>query len=331
MSFPLAKTMLRPGSLVQQIELIMSIDHINLSRVDLNLLVAFDALLTERNVTKAAARVGLGQSAMSHNLARLRQLFDDELLVRAPNGMRPTPRALALADRVRIALSGIEALVTRADEFDPATSERTFHVALPDSTEMLFGAELLALVCERAPGIRFRFHSTDERQLLEEIDADRIDLGIGIGTFPEGQVHHKRKLLATDSYLCLFNAAKVGFEPPISLEDYVRLPHVLTSLRKGERGVVDDALERIGLSRKVALITPRFVAVPFLVAGSPVVTTMHSRLAEFFARELDLALSPVPVELPEVTVSMLWHASYDNDPGHAWLRKTIVEVRSRAR
>ena len=309
----------------------MAIDHINLSRIDLNLLVGFDALLAERSVTKAAARVGLGQSAMSHNLARLRQLFDDELFVRSPEGMRPTPRALALADRVRVALSDIEALVTRADEFDPANTERTFRIALPDSVEMLVGAKLLAIGCEEAPGIRFRFYSTDERQLLDEIDADNIDLGIGIGTFPDGQVHHKRRLLVTDTYLCMFNAKKVGLKPPISLEDYVRLPHVLTSLRKGERGVVDDALEKIALSRKVALTTSRFVAVPFLVAGAPVVTTMHARLARIFARELGLVLSRVPVELPEVTISMLWHASYDGDPGHEWLRKAIVRASGKPR
>ena len=309
----------------------MTIDHINLSRIDLNLLVAFDALLAERSVTKAAARVGLGQSAMSHNLARLRQLFDDELFVRSPEGMRPTPRALALADRVRVTLSDIEALVTRADEFDPANTERTFRIALPDSVEMLIGAKLLAIGCEEAPGIRFRFYSTDERQLLDEIDADNIDLGIGIGTFPDGQVHHKHRLLVTDTYLCMFNAKKVGLKPPISLEDYVRLPHVLTSLRKGERGVVDDALEKIALSRKVALTTSRFVVVPFLVAGAPVVTTMHARLARIFARELGLVLSRVPVELPEVTISMLWHASYDGDPGHEWLRKAIVRASGKPR
>jgi DNA-binding transcriptional LysR family regulator len=306
----------------------MPIDHVNLSRVDLNLLTALDALLTERSVTKAAARVGLGQSAMSHNLARLRRLFDDELLTRSADGMRPTPRALALADPVRIALSQIEALVTRAEEFDPRTAERVFRIGLPDSSEVLIGPKLLARVCEEAPGIRFRFYSTDARQLLEEIDADRIELGIGIGAFPEGQAHHKRRLLATDYYLCMFNAELVGVTPPISLEDYVRLPHVLTSLRKGERGVVDDALAKIGLSRQVALTTPRFVAVPFLVAGAPVVTTMHARLARFFAGELGLTLSPAPVELPEVTISLLWHASYDSDAGHAWLRRTMLQLGS---
>jgi LysR family transcriptional activator of mexEF-oprN operon len=306
------------------------IDHINLAGVDLNLLVALDALLTERSVTKAAARIGIGQSAMSHNLARLRDLFGDELMTRGPDGMRPTPRALALADPVRIALAQIEALVSREQTFDPRTAERVFRIGLPDSVEILVGPALLAYVCEHAPGIRFRFYAAEGQGLLDDLDSDSLDLGIGIGTFAGGQVHHKRRLLSTDTYLVMFNAKKVHVKPPISLEDYVRLPHVLTSLRRGERGVVDEALEKLGLSRKIALVTPRFVAVPFLVAGAAVVTTMHGRLARYFADELSLSLSPPPVDLPELTVSLLWHASYDKDPAHTWLRETITRVAAQA-
>jgi DNA-binding transcriptional LysR family regulator len=124
----------------------------------------------------------------------------------------------------------------------------------------------------------------------------------------------------------MFDAGRVGVTPPISLEDYVRLPHVLTSLREGERGVVDEALAKLGLKRTVALTTPRFVAVPFLVARAAVVTTMHAKLARFFAATLGLSLSPAPVELPEVSVSLLWHASHDQDPAHAWLRRTVARV-----
>lgn len=309
----------------------MPIDHINLARVDLNLLVALDALLAERSVTKAAGRIGIGQSAMSHNLARLRELFGDELLTRGPHGMQPTPRALALVDPVRIALAQIETLVSRAQAFDPATAERTFRIGLPDSTEVLIGPALLAYVCEHAPGIRFRFYAAEGQGLLDDLDADRIDLGIGIGAFSGGQVHHKRRVLATDSYLVMFNPKKVRVKAPISLEDYVRLPHVLTSLRRGERGVVDEALEKLGLSRKIALVTPRFVAVPFLVAGAAVVTTMHARLARYFAEELGLSLSPPPIDLPVLTTSLLWHASYDSDPAHIWLRETIIRVAAEER
>ncbi|WP_395665806.1 LysR family transcriptional regulator [Methylocella sp.] len=305
----------------------MAIDTNNLSHVDLNLLVALDALLTERSVTRAAARIGLKQSAMSHNLARLRALFGDELLTRYANGMRLTPRALALIDPLRGALSQIEAIVAREDAFNPATSERVFRIGLPDSSEVLHGPALLAHLLQAAPHVRLRLFSIDSLEILDDLDADRLDLAIGVGgAFVGGQAHHKRRLLVKERYLCMFNAALVGVEPPISLDDYVRLPHVLTSLRKGERGVVDDALEALGRRRTVALTTSRFLAVPFLVQGAPVVTTMHSRLARFFAGALGLSLSLPPVELPEAPISLLWHASYDRDPAHVWLRGVIADL-----
>jgi DNA-binding transcriptional LysR family regulator len=302
----------------------MGIDHIALSRLDLNLLVALDALLTERSVTRAAARVGLGQSAMSHNLARLRTLFGDELLTRGPQGMRPTPRALALADPVRHVLAQVTSLVSRDAPFDPATAERQFRIGLTDSSEVLLGPALLAHIVATAPGIRLRLHTTD--RLFEELDADRLDLGIGLGPLPEGGTQHKRRLIGTDTFLCIFNAKLVGVTPPISLDDYVRLPHVLTSLGRGGQGFVDTALAELGLTRTVAVITSRFAAVPFLVRGAPVVATMHAGLARHFADALGLAVSPAPVELPAGQAALVWHASYNDDPAHRWLRETIARI-----
>lgn len=302
----------------------MGIDEINLGRIDLNLLVHLEALLTERSVTRAAKRAGIGQSAMSHNLARLRDLFSDELLTRGPEGLRLTPRAFALVEPVRGALAHIQTLVTRDQAFHPGTAERTFRIGLPDSMEILIVPSLLAYLCEAAPGIRLRLQNIDSSKLLDDIDTDQLDIALGYGDFEEGQAHHKRRLLFREKYLCMFNAERTGITSPISLEDYVRLPHVLTSLRQGERGVVDDALAKLGLRRTVVLTTPRFLAVPPLVARAPVVVTMHARLARLFAAELGLSLSPPPVELEDITVSLLWHASYDRDPAHAWLRQIIV-------
>ena len=304
----------------------MAIDHANLTRLDLNLLVALDALLTERGVTRAAARVGLGQSAMSHNLARLRALFGDELLTRGPQGMRPTPRGLALAEPVRAALAQIQALLSRDEAFDPRTAERTFRIGLSDSTEVLLVPALLARLCEGAPGVHLRLHTIDPSRLLDDLDADRLDLALATGTFAQGQAHHKRRLLLTETFLCMFNAERTGVSAPITLEDYVRLPHMLTSLREDEHGLVDDALAKLGLKRTVVLTTPRFLAVPFLVARAPVVVTMHARLARLFAAELGLSLSPPPVKLQEIAVSLFWHASYDHDPAHAWLRQEFVHL-----
>jgi Transcriptional regulator len=306
----------------------MGIDTVNLGRIDLNLLVHLDALLTERSVTRAAARVGIGQSAMSHNLARLRDLFGDELLTRGPEGLRLTPRAATLVEPVRTTLARIQTIVSRDEAFDPATAVRTFRLGLPDSMEVLIVPALLARLREVAPGIHLWLYSIGSTPLLDTLDADELDLAIGYDVFPQGQAHHKRRRLFTESYLCMFNADRTGIAPPISLDDYVRLPHVLTSLRPGRsvRGVVDDALEKLGLRRSVVLTTPRFLAVPSLVARAPVVVTMHARLARMFAAELGLSLSPPPVELREVTVSLLWHASYDADPAHAWLRQLVVQL-----
>ena len=306
----------------------MSIDAVNLGHIDLNLLVHLDALLTERSVTRAAARVGIGQSAMSHNLARLRELFDDELLTRGPEGLRLTPRAVTLVEPVRTTLAQIQTLVARDEAFDPATAMRTFRFGLPDSMEILLIPTLLARLREVAPGIHLRLYNIDPSRVLDDLDADTMDLAIGYEPLNKGQVHHKRRKLLTETFLCMFNAEKTGMTPPISLDDYVLLPHVLTSMAQGRsaRGFVDDALEKLGLRRSVALTTQRFLTVPSLVSHAPVIVTMGSRLARRFSAELGLNVSPPPVDLDEVTVSLLWHASYDHDPAHAWLRDQLAEL-----
>ena len=300
------------------------IDHANLSRLDLNLLVAFDALLTERSVTRAAARIGLGQSAMSHNLGRLRTLFGDELLTRGADGMRPTPRALALIDPVRVTLAQIQAAVLQRDAFDPATAARTFRVGLADSIEVAIVPGLMARLRREAPGVALRLRPLNQLTILDDLDVGALDLGIGV--FGHGQVHHKRRPLYTDSFLCLFNPALLDFRRPISLENYLRVPHVLTSLGDDAHGAVDEALAKLKLKRTVALVTPGFLAVPFVVARAPVITTMPLRLARYFAEAFQLATSPAPVELPSLAVSLIWHASFDHDPGHIWLRQTIAAV-----
>jgi len=298
-----------------------SIDHANLSRLDLNLLVAFDALLTERSVTRAAARIGLGQSAMSHNLARLRTLFGDELLTRGAEGMRPTPRALALADPVRVTLAQIQAAVLQREVFDPSTAERAFRIGLADSIEVAVIPGLLARLRNVAPSVSLRLRPIDRSTILEDLDTGKLDLGIGV--FDQGQIHHKRRPLYTDSFLCLFNPAQLNFSAPISLEDYLRVPHVLASLTDDAHGAVDEALAKLKLKRTIALTTPGFLAVPFVVRRAPVITTMPSRLARYFAEAFGLATSPAPIELPTFTISLLWHASFDHDPGHVWLRQTV--------
>lgn len=302
----------------------MTIDHVDFYDFDLNLLVAFDALLSERSVTRAAGKVGIGQSAMSSALARLRRQFGDELLTRAPEGMRATPRALAIAPQVRAALKQVQSLLRRDESFDPTTVDRVFTVAVPDNIEVLLVPRILSRLRAEAPGIRLVLRSFDRIGIQADLDADRLDLGIGF--LLEGQVHHKQRLLFKESLLCLFNAELLGFHPLISMADFLSVPHVMTSVRDVSYGVVDEALAKEGLARSLVLQTPHFLAVPFFVKTAPVLTTMSAKLATLFARTLDLTVSPPPVTLDDVSTSMIWHASYDDDPAHKWLRDLLLRT-----
>ena len=160
----------------------MDIDHTNLRRLDLNLLVAFDALLSERSVMRAAIRVGLGQSAMSHNLARLRRLFDDELLTRSADGMQPMPLALALADQVRMALQAVQSAVSESGKFNPATADRVFRIGLADSIEVAIMPALVERLQSLAPGVSLRLRPANRTDVIEELDTCQLDLGLAFSS-----------------------------------------------------------------------------------------------------------------------------------------------------
>ncbi|MGH1588696.1 LysR family transcriptional regulator [Methylobacterium phyllosphaerae] len=302
----------------------MTIKHRELAGIDLNLLVALDALLTERSVTRAATHLGVGQSAMSSTLGRLRKLMGDELLTRVPEGMRLTPRSMALIEPVRSAVRQFQGIVLQEDSFDPATVERAFTIAVPGSVEAHLIPRLLAFLGREAPGVRLTLRALDYATVQNELDADQIDLGIGIIT--EGQAHHKLRSLYQFGYLCLFNPELLGVAAPLSLDDYLRYPHIMTSMTGSDHGVVDVALAAIGKRRRLAATTPRFTTVAFHVLAAPVITTMVDELALGFAAQLGLATSPVPVPLDEFTISMVWHSSYDQNPAHRWMREVLVRL-----
>ena len=266
-----------------------SIDHANLSRLDLNLLVAFDALLTERSVTRAAARIGLGQSAMSHNLARLRTLFGDELLTRGAEGMRPTPRALALADPVRVTLSQIQAAVLQREAFDPSTADRTFRIGLADSIEVAVIPSLLARLSVVAPAVALRLRPIDRSTILEDLDtADSISAsacsirGRSITSAAPLQRQLPLPVQSGAGEFCPSGLARRLSGRAACVDE----PHRRWPWRGGRRA------RQLKLKRSIALTTPGFLAVPFVVRRAPVITTMPSRLARYFADAFGLATAP---------------------------------------
>ncbi|QSQ16139.1 LysR substrate-binding domain-containing protein [Myxococcus landrumensis] len=301
----------------------LPIDHAHLSRLDLNLLVAFDALMRERHVTRAARRVGLGQPAMSHHLARLRELLGDELFTRAPTGIVPTPHALALAEPVRTALECLQGILTQRP-FDPSTQERHFRVSLSDGMESSLMPPFLALAAREAPGVTLSLSPFQEAMGPAMLDDGSLDLIVGP---PQDQApHHKTRLFCSAGYLVLFDPQAVQVDTPLSLEDFLAIPHVRVSRRADSSDAVDDALAKLRLRRRVAVHTAHSLSVPHLLLGSRLLGLLPRRAALATARAFGLSHSPPPLELPLDAIAMRWHASRDSDPGHRWLLEAMFRA-----
>lgn len=303
---------------------IIDIHEPEFRRLDLNLLLVFTALLRERSVTKAAQRLYLGQPAVSAALSRLRVFTGDELFVRTPAGMTPTVRALALAESLKPILEGLSETLFRDLVFDPAGSERCFTLGLFDVGEVTLAPALLARMEQAGSGMRLALRPTDRTSAAELLDSGAIELAIA--DFGEHPGWLRRQALNQEHFACMFDPRLVPAASPVSLEDYLRYPHLLASYSGDSTGLVDEALARHGLSRRVALSSARFSTLPFVLRTFASFATLPAAAAHAYAARLGLAVSPLPFELPSVELSQLWHVRHDNDPGHLWFRTLVAEA-----
>lgn len=291
--------------------------------LDLNLLLAFDALMDTCNVTRAAERLGITQSAMSHKLRRLRDTFDDPLLVGGRQGMRPTPRAQRLAEPVGKALRELRVALRAAEPFEPATAQRTFVVASSDYAEF----EILPRVLERlsadAPDVNVHM-VVRFAELPAQLESGAVDLAVGPDLPPAGGL--KCTTVGRESFACLVRRDHPEVGDTLDLETFVRLRHLMVDPRGGGPGLVDAALAEHGLQRRVAMRTPHFIGGPFIVARSDLVMTAPVALAERAAEILPLRVLTPPIPLPTTRVVMTWHERFDNDPAHAFLRELAADA-----
>ncbi|MBR1222389.1 LysR family transcriptional regulator [Bradyrhizobium sp. U87765 SZCCT0131] len=301
-----------------------SIDHFNLRSFDLNLLVAFDALITERSVTKAARRLKLGQPAMSHALSSLRLLLNDEILVRVGTTMQPTTRALALAPRLRELLVQIQGALTPEATFDPLREERIVRLGFSSELEILLMPALTAHLREHAPGIRLLTRLTGRSDVHAMLDNAELDLAVGCFDF--GLERHRGIRLFEQTLACCFNPALVRMRLPITEEAYVTRPHALMTLKDDIHGCLSEALARIGRELNVALAASDFLTVLAAAAEAPVLATLPARMARLYAPLFGLTIAAVPLDLRVPAVAMVWSARNDRDPASAWLREAVRTV-----
>ncbi|WP_028227865.1 LysR family transcriptional regulator [Paraburkholderia ferrariae] len=298
------------------------IDHFNLRTFDLNLLIAFDALMQEKSVTRAATRLRVHQPAMSHSLATLRLLLDDQLFVRVGVSMEPTAKATAMAASVRTMLQDVQRTLASQGQFEPSHSERTFRIALTGELEVLMLPVLLAKLKNSAPSVRFIAQSVCSRsQARRLLDSGEVDLAIGC--FSEFDPWHKRELLFDETLVCCFNRHLLQLSLPVDVDAYVRTPHVLTSFDTKLQGCFEDILTNLGVKLNVTCAAPNFLAVLTMLNVAPVIATLPSRIARKYAHQFDLEISPVPLPMGIFPTWTVWHAKMEGDSGLVWLRAQI--------
>lgn len=295
-----------------------------LSEIDLNQLVLFQQLMAERRVSRVAELAGLSQPAVSNALARLRRQLGDELFVRTPSGMQPTPFADQLAGPVVQALALIHGGLNPQAQFDAASAQRAVTIGMTDIGEIVFLPRLVQRLAQLAPGLSVNTVRNTAVNLRDDMDAGKVDLAIGL--LPQLKAGFFQRRLFKQRYVCLFRQGHALDKPRLGLADFRAAEHLVVVSAGTGHGEVDGLMRRAGVDRRVRLTVPHFVGVGHILQGSDLVTTVPERLAQCLAGPFGLVWRPHPVKLPEVAINAFWHAKLHRAPANQWLRNLVFEL-----
>jgi len=294
-------------------------------QLDIHLLLVFEAILSERNITRAAQRVNLSQSATSKALARLREVFGDPLFLRIHSGVAPTHRALELAPRIQQTLDAARALLNPRAEFNPADAVTVFNIAASDYVSFIIMPVLLPLLARVGPGIRIVVHDLDVLTAEVMLLSGKVDLALASVVNVSTPLH--RQQLFQDEYVCMARHGHPEIHEQITLAQFVSLRHlVIPRQNGGGLSIVDDALSQCGLTREAVVTIPHFLGIPKILANTDLLLTVPARVGNSLAESFPIRVYRHPLELATFVVSQLWHSRTDNSPSHEWLRTTIAEL-----
>lgn len=296
----------------------------DISRFDLNLLLAFEALNEARSVSGAAQRLGVRQPTVSAALARMRAQLGDELFVRAAGAMQPTPKALRIAPGVAAALAQLRATLSEAAPFEPQAARRRFTLASTDYATLVLLPRIVEALGREAPSVDLRVFGYDKDDVPGLIDRGLIDLALGV--FPDPPERAVRQPLYAERFLGLARAGHpILADGPVTLERYVAADHALVTLRRDATGAIDRALRQRGLTRRVRLTLPHMLALPAVLARSDLIAAAPEKATALFRRE-GLETFEIPLNLPEWRLEMLWNATARSDQASAWFRAKVATV-----
>lgn len=295
----------------------------NLRQFDLNLLIALDVLLTERNVTRAAERLFLSQPAMSGMLARLRQAFGDELLVRVGRNFEPTEFAAGMAARVHECVLGLEDLLDATQPFDLASDARAFRISASDYTLLILFGPIMQRLTELAPNMSAHFLrlglSAGERLASGEIDFAVLPAEVepSLPSLP----------IFDDTWVCAAWAGHPSLGAELTVDEFLKNPHLTFNITDPWHfSIADDHVAGLGRERRILASTASFTAAPFLLSGTPLLTILPRRLGERMQIAADIKLLELPFAIPPLREKLIWNQRFTSSPAHAWMRRQIVEV-----
>jgi len=302
----------------------------NLDNFDLNLLVGLDALLTERNVTRAAERLFVSQPAMSNALQRVREKFNDQILVRRGRELELTPLALNLIGPVRELMLQARRLLEADYEFDPLRDRRTIRIAMSDYCAMVLMGPLMKSLSVEAPGVVCEVSIIGERSAMQLVAGDldmcitAQDLRLLDSTINEAVIN--RHSLFTDDFVCAVDATMSDFGEQLSMEDYLRLPHAITRFGGCTISMEEQALRRLDVDLNISTIVPTFASLPLVMMGTPLIITIQRKLATRLANATPMKTYTPPIVIPDIVETLYWHERSDLDKAHSWIRAAIIRA-----
>ncbi|TDV64304.1 LysR substrate-binding domain-containing protein [Pseudomonas sp. LP_7_YM] len=299
--------------------------NVLLRNIDLNLLVVLDALLTEKHVTRTGERLHLSQPAISHSLSKLRSLLDDPILIRKGNDVHLSALALNLQAPLKAVLSHIETLFGGTIAFEPATSQRTFNLAMSDYGAAIVLPRLLVRIRKTAPNTTVVVTQGSRPAMLEQVTQGKIDLALGV--FPNLPADIAQATMFEETFSCLLDRSTLPSSGILDLDSYLLRPHILVSM-DGSIGEVDNLLRAQGLSRRIAVSVPHWRTAPSMISHTDLILTVATRTLD--EAEIDdslIKLSP-PLDIPPFPFVQIWHHRFNEDPAHKWLRDQVSEVAS---
>lgn len=300
----------------------------NISETNLRLFLVLDALLSEMSVTRAAKKLNLTQPAVSHALKQLRALYKDELFVRSADGLAPTPLAVSLAPMLRSGLNELERTLQNDAEFDPTTSRRRFVLSTVDYPLLTGIAPLMKRFNKEAPNVDVRILPVGP-DLHAKLVSGALDTVLAGGEV-EQQMALDKTLMKTrfisEDFVCILRSGHPALRRKFDLDAYCEQPHLLVSTGGADTGFVDGALAKLGKSRRVALTVPAFIGAPTIVSQSDLISTVPRAIGEFGRDHFGIVLRPVPIGMPRAEAYIWWHQRFQNEPGHRWWRRMLIEA-----